>query len=381
MVNSTSRADGLLYPVGLERAELSVRMEYFHGAMIKHYHFENTLRHAERLIQSGVLGTIILIVGPAGVGKSALCELLCDQINSDFFSRHPEDQFRIPAVGIEALAPLEGEPFDWHEFNLFLLELLQIPLAGLSVPALNKEILGRKFLVPQYDGGVSGVKRALRRRLISGIALRDPFLIFVDEAANMLRGKTRRSVDTQANVMRSLVNKAKSRLLLTGAYDLHDLTSMSGQLARRGRVIHMKSYSTKEREHFMSGLVALANSMPIKAKFDIAECADMLETGSTGCIGIVKSILLDVMALSEIEKSKITRELISRCMPTPDVVETLWREAFKGYYRVERKLHPDDGHRVGEGGRRSAGNEKAPRKAGNRGRVGQQKPKRHRMEV
>ncbi|WP_322093624.1 ATP-binding protein [Paraburkholderia bannensis] len=381
MGNSTNRDDGILYPRGLENAEINQRVDYFNEAMIKHYYFDQTISDANRYLQTRMRGTVIIIVGPAGVGKTALCELLCDQANASYFASHPDDQFVIPAVGIEALAPeREGEAFDWDEFKINLLERLQIPLVGESLPAVNQMILGKKVLVPQYDVGVKGIRRALRRRLISGIDVRNPTLVFVDEAANMLKGARGRSVDTQANTMRSLINNVKTKLLLTGAYDLHDLISSSGQLARRGRLIHMKAYTSKERDKFMGGLIGLKNSMPIKRNFDISDFADMLESGSAGCIGVVKSILLDVMVLSDMENARISRDLVSRCMPAADVVETLWREVFKGYYRVERTLHPDDKKGIGSARTQSEAKSETPSRRRRRGRVGLQKPRRHRME-
>ena len=337
---SKARTD-VLYPRELEAAAAPVRLAYFKDSIVAHPMFDAKLAELRSLVGSGLRGTMLVLVGPAGVGKSALGEVLCQMENREYFDTVPDDPHRIPAAWVEAWAS-ERDRFDWVDFYESILGALQIPLIGESVPEIKRTLAGREVVMPVFDRHPRPTLRILRQRLRRALVMRSPALIFVDEASNILLSREHEHVKRQANTLRSIVNRADTRLLLTGAYELYELVTQSGQLARRGEVIHFRPYQQDEAEQFMLGLIALQNCMPLSRRPSLGCFVDKLFEQSLGCIGHLKRILVRAMSIAMAEGKQIDDSILLHSFYPPATLERLRQEIRLGYRRIEGKPHPDE---------------------------------------
>lgn len=372
-----TREQPALYPPGLQHAPAMEKLKFFKNVIIEHDQFDDTIEQLDDHVQSGLKGTMIVLVGPAGVGKSSIGETACSRMNQEFFERFPGDLHTIPAAMIEAWAP-ESDKFDWQDFYEQLLTVLQVPLIGATLPEVKRVIAGRELLLPLFSNAGQPTLRELRNRLRRAIKdERRPSMIFVDEASSVLVSPRKERVKRQANTLRSIVNKVETLLVLSGAYDLYDLVLETGQLARRGQVVHMRGYLKSEHDSFCRALIALQNSMPLDQSCNLTQHADQLAEQSLRTVGHLKYILLRALGEHYRTKQPIDRDLLARAFYKPAQLEVMENEMYDGYEKIERHRHPDD-HRVRDGEAPRASktvDDKVP-KSGRKAHVGKPKPER-----
>ncbi|CAE6849013.1 TniB family NTP-binding protein [Paraburkholderia nemoris] len=316
------------------------RKEYFSGALIRHPHLDDVIKKIGRLLDRAHGQVLIVLVGPSGVGKSIVSEHIANDISKRYFALHPDDQQALPAFVIEAAAP-ESKGFDWSQLYSDCLQNLCIPLIEESLPTKRQPIHGEFIEIPDFSSR-PGSLRALRSRLRGGLAQRNTLAMFIDEASNILSTERSQSIHRQANVLKTIVNTSRVRIVLAGAYDLFDLATRSGQLARRTAVIHFEPYSTKSLKDFTKALLSLQAYLPFDPPVSLEPYATDLFCKSLGCIGTLKDILYSAVDEAIDSKSTITKEILADNYFRPEQLVRLRSEMFAGYRLVEGRNHPDD---------------------------------------
>ncbi|NUX57669.1 AAA family ATPase [Paraburkholderia youngii] len=370
-----TRQQPALYPPGLEHATTKEKLEFFEGVIIEHDLFDDTLEQIDDHAKSGLRGSMVVLVGPAGAGKSSIGDTACSRMNREFFELFPDDLHTIPAALIEAWSP-EFDKFDWQDFYELILTVLQVPLIADTLPEVRRVIAGRELVLPLFPNAGRPTLRDLRQRLRRAVSDRRPSMLFVDEASSVLVSP-RQGVRRQANTLRSIVNKVHTLLVLSGAYDLYDLVLETGQLARRGQVVHMRGYFESELEPFGRALIALQNCMPLDPPCNLENHVDRLAEQSLRTVGHLKYILLRALGEHCRTKQPIDGDMLERAFYKPAQLETMRNEMYDGYWKVEQRRHPDD-HRVGDDQAPAAsktGDDKVP-KTGRKAHVGKPKPSR-----
>ncbi len=201
-------------------------------------------------------------------------------------------------------------------------------------------------------------------------------MLFADEASNVLVSPRHERVKRQANTLRSIVNNVNTQLVLSGAYDLYDWVLESGQLARRGEVIHSRPYLKSENESFAKALLAMQDCMPVRGGCDLEKYADDLATQSLRTVGHLKYILLCAMTYSYWKKKPTDAEILARAFYKPAQLERMRTDMYDGYWRVERCQHPDDKRDLKFISGVREGSNDQPKKPGRREHVGKTKPDR-----
>lgn len=355
MARATRRKRVCACPDAILDAPLRVKLAFFKNVIVHHPGFDEVLRKIEDSIESGLPGTMLILVGPAGVGKSSLGDLLHRRVSEAFFADSPDDKHTIPSALIEAWSPEEGR-FDWRDFYQQLLQALQAPLIQETLPEVKKVIAGREFWVPDITVRRGATVTALKSRLRLALKMRNPSLIFIDEASAVIGSGSQERVKTKSNTLRSVVNNSNTTMVLSGAYDLYQLVLHTGQLARRGDVIHFPAYLPNQTAEFGKVLVSLQELLPIKGGCDLDVFADELAEQSLRNIGLLKRILTKALAAAERRKRPIDAEILAQCYYKPEQLKVLETEMFDGYLLVEGHRHPNDPRRLSS----PATNDKSP---------------------
>ncbi|MGF6973623.1 hypothetical protein QFZ94_002050 [Paraburkholderia sp. JPY465] len=333
-------------PEDVLRAPLKVRLEYFKNAIVSHNIFDDVMEKIEAAIECGLPGTMLVLVGPAGVGKSSVGDVLHRKVSEEFFKSHPEDMHTIPSALIEAWSGEDGR-FDFKDFYEQILEALQAPLISNTLPEVKKVICGREFFLPDITQRRAPTVSVYRARLRRSIQERKPFVLFFDEGSAIIASSKPERVRQKSNTLRSMVNKSSTTMILSGAYDLYDLVLQTGQLARRGDVIHMAPYLPKQVKEFAEVLYAFQDIMPVKGGCNLEPFAEDLSKQSLRTTGLLKKILINAIAISDKEKRPIDKEILSESYYKPAQLEKLELEMFDGYLKVEGVQHPNDKRKLG----------------------------------
>ncbi len=140
-------------------------------------------------------GSLILVLGPTGVGKTTLRVKVEDLLIQQTESAMAVDPGRLPFVSMEVVPPDTGR-FRWQDYFSRL-------LAAMNEPLIDSKI-GR-------DLGYAA-ELALRHRR--------PPVVFVDEAQHLARIASGRRLSDQLDVIKSIANRTQTVHVLLGTYEL-----------------------------------------------------------------------------------------------------------------------------------------------------------------
>jgi hypothetical protein len=333
---------GRLYPLELLTAPMQVRLQFFQDSIVSHALFDECSEEINQYIRGRRHETIVMLIGASGAGKSALAQKLHGEICSDFFAQFPDDVRTIPAILAEPWAE-ERDRFDWIDLYEELLARLQVALISDSLPEVVKVIAGREFVLPDIYNQRRPTLRTLRQRFRRSVIERDTRVVFLDEATNVMLSEEKKRVRRRATTLRSMVNRLPTLIVACGAYDLYDLALQSGQLARRGNIVHLRTYLPSEQESYAKALIALQNCLPCKIDGgNIDRFGDLLEAQSLRSVGHTKRILMNALTRACNLNKPINKEILERSCYKREQLEVLKDDIFDGYHLVEGVRHPED---------------------------------------
>jgi hypothetical protein len=266
---------------------------------IKHTRVAEVMGELDTLIYPGSQDSILLVCGPTGAGKTTLSRHMVESALERGRSQMEANGGVIPAVYVEA--PSSGEnDFSWKLFYRRILSQLGDDLdAPKMLYGVDKET-GRAVR-PRGSSGNSlaalrtAVERSLRERQVR-------FLV-IDEAAHIIR-QTRGNhrLEIQLDTLKSLANQCGTQMVLVGSYDLHQLVSLSGQLARRTHVLHFERYRDDRPEDvkaFERCVLAFEKTLPNLWGGQLAQYTRALLENTLGCVGTLSSVLIRAAKLAE----------------------------------------------------------------------------------
>jgi hypothetical protein len=102
------------------------------------------------------------------------------------------------------------------------------------------------------------------------------------------------------DTIKSLANTTDTKFVLVGSFDLFDILETSGQIARRTALLNMERYDADDAEDvkaYKSMVKALQQNWPCEEKPNFAAIARELCVVSLGCVGLLKSFMLDAANL------------------------------------------------------------------------------------
>lgn len=294
---------------------------------IKHTRIKQVIDELGCLIYPGSQDSILMVCGPTGAGKSTLAKhMVAGEIERS--AREMETNAGIiPAVYVEARASGEDD-FSWRLFYQSILEQLEADVDMPKYPYGVDPRTGRMVCSRNpKDRTLAGLRTSVERALLH----RKTKFLVIDEAAHIIRQTRRNRLEIQLDTLKSLANQAGVQIVLVGSYDLFQLMSLSGQLARRTHVLHLERYRQdvdSDIKAFRACVQKFQDAAPDLWGQNLMPYSDVLHENTLGCVGTLSAVLtraanliekgggwsvehLRTSLLSELQRQRILEEILA----------------------------------------------------------------------
>jgi energy-coupling factor transporter ATP-binding protein EcfA2 len=291
--------------------EIAGRIKIFRFLTVAHPLLSTVKDLLVAAIDEAPIGTIVMVVGPTGVGKTTLRLRIQQVLSEQGEPSMKTDPSRLPFVAVEAAAPDNGN-FNWRDhYRRTLVELSEPMLDCKLKPKwihFAHDSQGKQLVRPDASAA------QLRQALESAVQHRRPAAILIDEAQHLTRMASGRRLADQLEVIKSLANCTRTIHVLLGTYDLLAFRDLNGQLSRRSLDIHFRRYSAENQDDirvFKNAILTFQRHLPLEDQPDLLPLWEWLYERSVGCIGILKEWLDRALigALGEGSKTLTARHL------------------------------------------------------------------------
>jgi energy-coupling factor transporter ATP-binding protein EcfA2 len=303
-----------LYPPDILSKSANARVTYFRTEVtIEHPSLVQTRDELLWSILDSSPGSIILLYGPTGVGKTTLLNIVASALVEHLRSELEKDPGRLPFVRVHVKNP-SSHNFDWKEYFRGLLETMCEPLIDHKNDEHRWEMLRKEYrdLTSNYRSSGSKFRTAAEGALNH----RRPLALLIDDAQHFRVVSSGRSILDQLNTVKSVGDQTHVTQVLSGTYELLPFRNLNGQLSRRSIDIHFKRYNADDQEQrqcFVNVLGTFQAHLPLRDMPDLVCNWDYFYERSLGCVGILKDWLTRSLSLALREgKEILTRQHIDR---------------------------------------------------------------------
>ncbi|MGH9967928.1 MAG: AAA family ATPase [Pyrinomonadaceae bacterium] len=377
------------FPRTLLKQPGAMRYGYFRSYTVAHPKLKEANDSLNDAIREAIPGSLILVCGPAGVGKTTLRLRTEQRIVTEMLKELEADPGRFAVVGIEAIPPDFGN-FNWKDFYKRLLKKLDEPCIDYKIKPSGRN--GNHSAFQAANTGPTAAGAELRQVTEQVLKHRRPKTLLVDEAQHLAKMSSGRKLQDQLDSIKSLANTTEIPIVLIGTYELLSFRNLSAQLSRRSVDVHFRRYRAEQNDEmktFKNVLWSFQRHLPLSEEPDLVGDWDYFYERSVGCVGVLKDWITRALAKAlkdggktlthkHLERSALS---VSQCEKMlADVVEgeMLLEETKEARARLRRRmgLEPkftkasENGNGLSEGGEKKAA---ATRK---RRRPGERNPKR-----
>ena len=290
-----SKKEVITFPRDLLSASIDERVRYFRGAIIGHPSIDNAQKELLSAISMATPDSLIFVFGPAGVGKSTLCNSTTNKIITELLPSLKSDKERIPIVSIELPAP-GPRKFDWREtFRLLLYELQEPLIDRKRTPQTNHDLdpnwgSGNKLSSTLRFANRKPAVNDYRHSYETSLRHRRPVAVLLDDA-HYLSKVSGGDLLSQLDLVKSLASRSGIPHVLFGTYELLAMRNLSGQISRRSVDIHLRRYTAEDTDQdtFASAVASLCARMPLPNCPTLDDDSDYLFERSAGCVGVLKT--------------------------------------------------------------------------------------------
>lgn len=363
------------FPAALLNEPWTTRLKYFQDFAVAHPLLVEAKDQLIAAISERAPNSVILVLGPTGVGKTTLLARIEQLLTSEVFGELDTDPGRLPVVSVEAIAPPSGN-FNWRDHFRRMLHEMNEPLINRKRTMRPCGCEPDVHFMPcvRAPGGEyhHAVEQALRYRR--------PRAVLVDEAQHLAKMASGRRLLDQLDVIKSVANRTGTVHALFGTYDLLAFRNLSGQLSRRSIDVHFRRYradGSEDRKKFQNVLRSFERQIPLPEPPDLVTHWEFLYERSIGCVGVVKEWLVRVLSAILIRgDAKLTlRDLSSHALTIPQC-EKMLAEITEGEARLEEHDGARSRFRLALGLESGHDQMNAPHLLTPRTRPGQRRPKR-----
>ncbi|MFL9887353.1 ATP-binding protein [Paraburkholderia agricolaris] len=304
---------------------------------IKHTRVGDIMTELDTLIYPGSQDSILLVCGPAGAGKTTLSKHMVNAALERARAAMEMNQGVIPAIYVEA--PSSGENnFSWRLFYQRILAQLG---DDLDSPKMAYGVDPESGRMVRPRGSVGNTLAALRAAVERGLKARQVEFLVIDEAAHIIRQtRGRGRLEIQLDTLKSLANNSDTQMIMIGSYDLYQLVSLSGQLARRTHVLHFERYREDRPEDvkaFDRCVLAFEKTLPDLWGGQLSRHSAALLHNTLGCVGTLSGVLKRAAKLAE-AGGTWSSEHLERALLTEAQRERILDEILDGESAIEPSL-------------------------------------------
>jgi hypothetical protein len=283
------------FPLELLKQSNSKRVSYFDCYTIGHPQLKEASDSLTSAINDAIPGSLVLVCGPSGVGKTTLRLRTEQRITTDMLEELESDPGRFAVVGIEAVPPDLGN-FNWKDFYKRLLQKLDEPCINYKI----KPPTDNQCADPERRTNLGHTAAAPELRQVAEDVLkhRRPSALLIDEAQHLAKMSSGRKLQDQLDSIKSLASMTKIPIVLIGTYELLSFRNLSAQLSRRSVDVHFRRYRADRGEEikaFKNVLWSFQNHLPLSEEPDLVSDWDYFYERSIGCIGVLKEWLLKAL--------------------------------------------------------------------------------------
>jgi len=320
----------------VKKGSIEEKKQFFDEYLVLHPTLKNAINKVSEEIQNADEQTLVLVVGPSGIGKSTLIKIIVD--NYRFQLKESYSEGIIPIFAVEAIAPDRGS-FKWSDYYRRALKELDEPLIEQKInygelkPRARSN--GVAYLSPKYKSA------DLRQALENAMYYRRVKACLIDEAQHMTIVSGACTLKTQLDTIKSLANVSKTPHILVGTYELLPFLNLSGQLSGRTILVHMPRYSTKSKEEiiiYLSILKQLQIHLPINEIPDLVSNWEFFYLHTLGCVGHLKKLMRRTLnSALDRGQDKLTIKDFERYAMSIKQCETIQREIEEGEYILKEE--------------------------------------------
>jgi AAA domain-containing protein len=316
---------------------LAERVEKFRSFTMAHPRLLDARDDLLNAIEASSPGSLILVLGPTGVGKTTLRRKVEESLTAKLMPAMEEDPGRLPVLSIEAVAPDNGN-FHWRDHFHRMLAQMREPLIDHKLNACRsgaeRAANGRYTGCPRGDA--TGYQ--LQQSFENAIRYRRPAAVIIDEAQHLARMACGRKLSDQLDVIKSIASRTQTVQVLIGTYELLAFRNLSGQLSRRSVDLHFLRYRAEEQadiEIFQSIVFTFQAQLPIGSELDLCDVWDFLYERSLGCVGVLKDWLMRaVITTVRSEGKDLTKRVLEKSALSASQCEKILAEARDGELRL-----------------------------------------------
>lgn len=321
-----------------------LRLTAFRAKKVKHAKLDRELTRILRVLENPRPESIMLLVGPSGVGKSTIVEALKRHLDRHYADELRSDPGFLPYLFVKAVTGLDGN-FNWKD------NLTRILMSAGDV-LVNRKIMPK--LILEIDGNKSSdfhslVREELRRSLENIVANRRVRIVIIDEASAILSIRKGLPPILPFEILKSMAVAFQIPILLVGAYDLLGVLDGTGQLLRRSDIFHVERYVAGKDEknddapdgeldevQFSCALNELLLATGLNQEQNFVENFDYFMMKTVGCIGNLKD-WLDKCCVEQYAKGEVTltRKVLERNAMSNKTIIRLTREAKAGESKLQ----------------------------------------------